>query len=85
MSKMKAVEVSHASITECVLQTSAPKSRILVVPTNQISDEEMVIVRHGAAWIGRVRPEDMRHISLTRKGRRYILEDGEYQLYRRKG
>ncbi len=85
MSKMKAVEVSHASITECVLQTSAPKSRILAVPTNQISDAEMIVVRDGVAWLGRVQPEDMRHISLTRKGRRYVLEDGEYQLFRRKG
>ena len=82
MSKTRVARVPLALVSECVLQTSAPESRIVAVPTNQITDDEMIVVREGAAWIGHVHPEDLRRVSLVRKGRRYVLADGEYELYR---
>lgn len=75
---------AQAAAVECVILSSAPKTRIQLILTSQIQEEDMVIMRDGAAWFGCVRPEDSQHVSFTRNGKRYLLREGEFVLYRRR-
>ena len=75
---------AQAAAVACAIPASAPKTRIRLILTSQILEEDMVIMRGNVAWFGCVRPEDSQHVSFTRNGKRYLLAEGEFSLYRRK-
>ena len=81
--RKKAAASQVAAESSCVvIQTSAPKPRrIQATPSRSIKEKKMAIVRGLSAWFGKVRPVDSRRILFKRAGEKYILDEGEFDLF----